>query len=72
MEIKHNILYFLASSSPIQTVTVGFGFSPNQLLYDIVGHGLYRRSGISPCPENGIDMLLYLYYKTLPSKLQDL
>src|SRR5260370_41537283 len=56
-----------AKPSPIRTVTVGFGFSPNlpyswllcQLkpthrlagLVSIIGHSLYRRSGIAPCPE---------------------
>ena len=33
--------------------TVGFGFSPNQRLR---ARGLYRRSGISPCPEDCIHL----------------
>jgi|SRR5699024_4286419 len=50
--------------SPIQTVTVGPGVSPGQPLQKYAtGHGLrayahYRRSGIAPCPENEIDILL--------------
>jgi len=38
-------------SSPIQTVTVGFGFAPNQLSltdFELLHH---RRLGISPYPE---------------------
>jgi len=37
--------------SPIQTVTVGFGFAPNQLAltdFELLHH---RRLGISPYPE---------------------
>ena len=38
------------TTSSIQTVyTVGFGVAPNQRLR---ARGLYRRSGISPCPED--------------------
>ena len=38
-------------SSPIQTITVGFGFAPNQLSltdFELLHH---RRLGISPDPE---------------------
>ncbi len=41
-------------SSPIQTITVGFGFAPNQLAltdFELLHH---RRLGISPYPEEQI------------------
>jgi hypothetical protein len=53
-----------STSSPIQTLTVGPGFSPGQPIDEVQSaHGLrtnvhYRRSGIAPCPEDGIDILL--------------
>lgn len=37
--------------------TVGFGIAPNQLL---LARGLYRRSGITPCPEE-LYLLSYVY-----------
>ena len=40
-------------SSFIQTVTVGFGIAPNHAYH---ARGLYRQSGISPCPE---DIILF-------------
>ncbi len=45
----------LSTSSPIQTITVGSGIQPDQLLS---GHraknarGLYRRWGLAPRPED--------------------
>lgn len=38
--------------------TVGFGISPNRA---IVACGLYRRSGISPCPEDYYLFIIALY-----------
>ncbi|AGH39118.1 hypothetical protein F542_4170 [Bibersteinia trehalosi USDA-ARS-USMARC-188] len=40
---------FLLFSYP--DYTVGFGISPNPATF-FVARGLYRRSGISPCPED--------------------
>ena len=46
------MICFLYSSS-IQTLTVGTGVSPVQ--FRLLGSsGLYRRSGIAPCPEEVI------------------
>src|SRR5699024_7574935 len=58
---------FSSTSSPIQTLTVGSGLTPDQPRCEylcFVGHGLkqssclYRRSGIAPCPEDGIYIIL--------------
>jgi hypothetical protein len=46
-------LFNTPSSNP--DYTVGFGVAPNQRLR---ARGLYRRSGISPCPEDIIAMQL--------------
>lgn len=43
------------SSNP--DYTVGFGVSPNQHFRT---RGLYRRSGISPCPEDIFDIQLFV------------
>lgn len=49
-------------SSPIQTLTVGPGFSPgppHQWFTDLERFNVHhRRSGITPCPEDQIDILL--------------
>ena len=62
-EITVTLLHFCQfnNSSPIQTITVGSGITPDQPYYKIynTGHGLkdifrypyYRRLGISPTPE---------------------
>ncbi len=36
--------------------TVGFGIAPNQP--HAAGRGLYRREGITPCPEEPIHLLI--------------
>ena len=43
--------------SPIRTVTVGFGISPNQFPKEVADY--HRRKGISPCPE---DICKYTFY----------
>ncbi len=48
---------FISLPSPIQTFTVGTGTSPVQ---PFRARGLYRRSGISPCPEG---IYLNLFYQ---------
>ena len=45
----HKRVHVNDSSSFIQTVTVGFGIAPNHAYH---ARGLYRQSGISPCPED--------------------
>ena len=45
-------------SSPIQTITVGFGFAPNQLAltdFELLHH---RRLGISPYPEGYVHLVI--------------
>ena len=53
-------------SSFIQTVTVGFGIAPNHAYH---ARGLYRQSGISPCPED-ISIQLCPQYTASPSGWQ--
>jgi len=46
----HQKVVYDAQPSPIQTLTVGSGFTPDQPLVPMA-RGLYRRYGISPVPE---------------------
>ena len=39
--------------------TVGFGIAPNRTFY---ARGLYRQSGISPCPEDTFILLFFSNY----------
>jgi len=39
--------------------TVGFGIAPNRAFY---ARGLYRQSGISPCPEDTFILLFFSNY----------
>ena len=47
------MVFFTLHPSPIQTLTVGFGFSPNPAPKELTGLELlhHRRLGISPDPE---------------------
>ena len=55
------------TSSFIQTFTVGFGISPN---LRACARGLYRQSGIAPCPEDVLCSVVVIQYSALCIKPQ--